>query len=271
MEIKTHLQSNKILMLPIKDIRLTNIQQKKEPEQQSISRLATSIRKNGLFCPLTVRKRIEDKNGYFLVSGLRRYHALCLLQAETVPVLLLSLTELEAELYDLLEAELYEPLNIMERSSLLNRLQREGKMLPIELADALGITVSQLEEKNCVNLLSNEEKQFVLHHGFSFDFVRWFLRLSQDKKQAVKNHIIVNDLNEHDSIRYIKDVLEPKKEPIKMARLANDVIVMNSVERIADSLRQSGITATAEKRDYLEHTEYILSIEKKLKQLSLLS
>lgn len=270
MEIKSHFQSNKILLVPIAHILLTKEQQKREPEQQGLSRLVASIRKNGLFCPLIVRKSIEEHKFYYLVSGLRRYHALCLLQAEKVPVLLLSLTAPEAELYQLTEDELHEPLDLLERASLISRLQQAGKMKPIELADALGITVSHLEEKGSVDLLSAEEKRFVLHHQLSLSFVLLFLRLCEEQRQAAMNHIIVNDLSEKQAVLYIKEMLEPKKEPIKTASLSNDVIVMNSVERLAEALRQGGISATAEKKDYLEHTEYVLSIEKKLKQLSLL-
>ena len=204
-----------------------------------------------------------------MVEGVKRYYALLYLQVQKIPVLIYSFTEMEADLFDLI-CDNNSKRSLLQKAETAAILLKTGKMKFSELADALGITETHLKELLSVNSLSKEEKDFLENHLFSLDFLRIYLSLEKEEKETALNHMIVNEYSEKEAKEYLKKLQAPKKEPIKMASLSNDTIVLNSIERLADSLRQIGIGATAEKLDMIDRTEYILTVEKKLKQLSLL-
>ncbi|MBO4358722.1 MAG: ParB/RepB/Spo0J family partition protein, partial [Erysipelotrichaceae bacterium] len=58
--------------LPVKDIRPNPYQPRKEFDEQGLNELADSIRENGVFQPILVRKATA---GYELVAGERRLRA----------------------------------------------------------------------------------------------------------------------------------------------------------------------------------------------------
>ncbi len=269
MEIKSHFQTNKIILVSPKNILLSEIQEKRKPEETELLRLAASIRKNGLYKPLSVRKQIATKGKFCLVEGVKRYYALLYLQVEKIPVLTYSFTEMEAELFELI-CDNNAKRSLLQKAEIAFFLLKTGKMKLSELADALGITETHLKELLSVISLSKEEKEFLENHLFSLDFLRIYLSLEAEQKEKALSHMIVNEYSEKEAKKYLKSLKNPKKEPIKTASLSSDTIVINSMERLAESLRQVGISATTEKQDMIDRTEYVLKVEKKLKQLSLL-
>lgn len=269
MDIKNNLLSSKILYVALEHITPYKYSPRTEINDAEIISISSSIRKNGLLFPLVVRKNIDDTNKYILVSGMRRYFALKFLKAERVPVMVLSLTETEAEIFNLCEEETKKPLSIFEKAAAMKRILKSSRITKEELADFLGISLFCLEQRLSVLELTEQQKSVIINHSFSDDFIFTFLKVEKEKREEILNYIIVNRLSNDESIKYITEYLTPKKEPIKTACLTNDIIIMNSIERLAENLNSSGISATTKKISMENHTEYTLIIEKKLKQLTL--
>ena len=86
--------SAQILQIRTDDIRPNRAQPRAEFEQNSIIRLADSIRRYGILQPLTVRASDpEDIYGYELIAGERRLRAAKLLGYLTVPCVVMEVEE----------------------------------------------------------------------------------------------------------------------------------------------------------------------------------
>ena len=111
-------------------IRLSDLNPRKTFDEEAIKELATSIDEQGLLQPITVRP-IPDlltsklEQIYEVVCGARRFKALTLLEAKTIPCIIRELTDAEA-----LDAMITE------------NLQRKD-VDPLEEADAYHILVDQ--------------------------------------------------------------------------------------------------------------------------------
>lgn len=269
MEIKTYSIYSKIRNIKLCDISIFRHAPRCDIPENEIIALASVIRKNGLLTPLMVRRDIDHPKKYILVSGSRRFFALRYLRVKTVPVILLSLTDTEAELFNLIEDSYSKPLHFLEQASACVRLLKTGRLTRAELAEHLGISLTALDKSLSVCKLTEREKNFIKNHGFSIDFVGVFLMLPKEERESVINEIILNQLSEEQATNYIKEILTPKKKPLKSACISNDAVIMNSIERLAENLKNSGIEACARKITSPEQTEYALVIENKPKQMTL--
>ncbi len=270
MEIKTSIMNSKIIKININKISLDkNIPHKKINEAEIIA-LASNIKKNGLFYPLSVRKYIKDREKYILVSGYRRYLALKFLNVIRVPVIVYSLTEAEAEIFYLCDEINRKNLTIFEKAIAIKKMLIKGRLSRQEIAEYISISTQKIDRILSVLELDKFMRQTIINNSFSEEFIYTFLKVSEEKRADILNYIIANKLTNDTAIKYIEDYLTPKKEPIKTVCITNDKIILNSLERIAENLNSSGIDANIDKKSYDNKTEYILTIEKRLKQLTLL-
>lgn len=268
MEVKTYPIYSKILNIRLSDISIFRYSPRCDIPETEIMELAAVIRKNGLLTPLMVRRDIDQPKKYILVSGCRRFFALSYLRVKTVPAVLLSLTDAEAEIFNLVEDAYSKPLHFFEQAAACSRLLKAGRLTRAELADHLGITQTALDKKLSVCKLTEREKDFVKNHDFSTDFIDIFLTLQKEDREEMLNAIILNRLSDEQAIHYIKELRAPKKKPLKSACISNDTVIMNSIERLAENLKSSGIDASARKISSPEHIEFTLVIENKPKQLT---
>lgn len=270
MEIKNSIMNNKILKVDINEILIYKNMPKKKTTEAEIIALATSIKKNGLLCPLAVRKDINDNKKYILVSGQRRYLALKFLKVERVPVIVYSLTEAEAELFFLCEEINKKSITVFEKAEAIKSMIIKGRIKRQEISDYLSISTQKIERLLSVLELDKNQRQIIINHGFSEEFIYAFLKVELEKREQILNYIIANRLSNDLAIKHINDFLYPKKEPIKTVCITSDKLILNSIEKIAQNLKTNGIEANIKENKFEDRTEFTLIIEKKLKQLSLL-
>ena len=122
MEIKSNIMNHKILKVNINEIKIYKKSARKSITEAEIIALASSIKKNGLLFPLSVRRDIKDNKKYILVSGVRRYLALKFLNVQEVPVIIYSLTEAEAELFYLCEETNKKNITIFEKAEAIKKM-----------------------------------------------------------------------------------------------------------------------------------------------------
>ena len=108
-----------LLLIPIEKIFRDEEQPRKEFDQEKITELAQSIKKNGLIQPLIVRKK--DNDTYTLVAGERRWRAAQSADLKILPSLLLPL-DLDKDEISLIENIQREDLKISEEAQAYQRL-----------------------------------------------------------------------------------------------------------------------------------------------------
>ena len=262
MEIKTFYITKKIVNIKLGDISVKKRIRVDNFYDDEISVLAASIKKNGLIEPIYLRKDINSPKKYILVDGLRRLCAFEFLGAKSIPAIILSLTDAEADLAFLYDNENRKYISVFEKAIYIGEILKSGRITKTELADALGISLKNLEKKLKILELTKDEREVIINHNFDEEFIYMFLGFEEEKRNEILNKIIVKSFTNSEAKKYMEDLKKPEVKPIKTAQLTSDKIILNSIERMAGHLTDSGIKATCRRNETEVSTEYILAIEK---------
>jgi len=263
MEIKTFYISKKIVKVKISDITLKRKNNPLNLCDDEIFSLASSIKKNGLIEPIYLRRDINNPKKYILVDGLRRLKAFEFLGAKSIPAIILSLTDAEADMVFLYENENKKHISVFEKAFYMGEVLKSGRINKNELADALGISLKNLEKKLNILTLDNEEKKIMINHNFDEEFIFSVLKFEKEKRREILNEIIVKNLTNSEAKKYLDELKKPEIKRVKTATITSDKIILNSIERMAMHLNDSGIEAESLKNELEDATEYILKINKK--------
>ncbi len=210
--------SSKVVQIKTDDIRPNRAQPRAEFDQNSIIRLADSIRRYGILQPLTVR-RTEDRDdiyAYELIAGERRLRASKLLGYLTVPCIILDTTEqISAELA-IIENLLREDLNMFEQAYSFKKLIENHHLTQDEVARRMSLSQSAVANKLRLLRLSYEEQRAILETGLTERHARAMLRLeSASKRMDAIRYVSERKMNVQDTEKYIDAVLASRPLPEK--------------------------------------------------------
>ncbi|AMW31081.1 MULTISPECIES: ParB/RepB/Spo0J family partition protein [Limnospira] len=137
--------------IPIKQIVISKVQPRKYFSEQSINKLAASIKSSGILQDLIVRP--IDKGKYELVAGERRYRAAQIVGLETIPAQVKEMSDAEALQCALTENIQREDLNPIEETEAILRL------LAINLNDSVE------KVRSLLHRMKNDAKKKVTTHS----------------------------------------------------------------------------------------------------------
>lgn len=214
----------KVVQIKTDDIRPNRAQPRADFEQNSIIRLADSIRRYGILQPLTVRvSEPEDIYGYELIAGERRLRAAKMLGYLTVPCIVMAVGEqISAELA-MIENLLREDLNMFEQAYGFRKLIENHHLTQEEVARRLSMSQSAVANKLRLLRLSYEEQRLILEHGLTERHARASLRVDdpQTRLNAIR-YIGEQRLNVQESEHYVEELLqrgnEQKRSTLPCAR-----------------------------------------------------
>lgn len=199
--------SEQVLQIKVDEIRPNRAQPRAKFDQNSIIRLADSIRRYGILQPLTVRESDpEDSCRYELIAGERRLRAARMLGYLTVPCIVKGAdNEASAELA-IIENLLREDLNIFEEAYGFKKLIENHHLTQDEVAKRMSVSQSAVANKLRLLRLSYEEQQLILENGLTERHARALLRIDDptERLQTLK-YIIEEKLNVSASEAYIED------------------------------------------------------------------
>ncbi|MBA1394958.1 ParB/RepB/Spo0J family partition protein, partial [Lactobacillus sp. XV13L] len=84
------INAENVIEINLNEIRPNPYQPRKDFDQASLEELAQSIKENGVFQPIVVRKSV---NGYQIVMGERRFRASKMVKRTTIPAIVRELDE----------------------------------------------------------------------------------------------------------------------------------------------------------------------------------
>lgn len=224
---------DKIVELPLKQLRPNPYQPRKHFDEQGIQELAESIKQHGVIQPVIVRAVLK---GYELIAGERRFRASQMLGLETIPAVVRAFTDDQT----------------ME-IALIENLQREN-LNAIELAQAYQNLMDQLE-------LTQEELSVKV--GKSRSHIANFLRLL-NLPDDVKDHVSRGTLSMGHA-RAIAGV----KDPSAVKQLAKSTIEQEwSVRQLEEAIQQMNRSnaKASEKKKLVSRDPYIEHIEESLRE-----
>ena len=199
--------------LNISEIRPNPYQPRKEFDEAGLKELAESIRINGVFQPILVRKSLS---GYELVAGERRLRASRLAGKKTIPAIIVDFNDQQMMEISLLENIQRKDLTPIEEASAYDQLIRKLNYTQDELAKRIG--KSRTNVTNMLRLLNlpDEIKKMVNEEKLSYGHARTLLSLDDEKKMIETAEKTIRDGL---SVRQLEDLCKkdgkPGKKPVK--------------------------------------------------------
>lgn len=252
-----------ILLIPTDEIIPNPNQPRKVFNQNELDALADSIRNNGIIQPLVVRKNNNDE--YELISGERRLRAAVKVGLETVPCVLMSVSDNDSALFAIIENIQRDNLNYFEEAESISRLVNDYSMTQEEISKRLGKSQSYLSNKLRLLRLSDELRSVILENSLSERHARALLRLEGDiDRLKALLEIIEKNMNVSETDKYIDSIVTPVKQKSrpKFRKLKDIKLFINTINHAVDTMRNAGIKAVSEENETSDYIEYVIRIPK---------
>lgn len=253
-------KANKIQKIKICDIEKNPSQPRKIFEEASIRTLADSIAQNGLLQPLSVRKKAK---GYELIAGERRLRALTLLGETYAPCIVVDADVNSSAVLSIIENIQRRDLNIFEEALAIETLINKLSLTQGQVAEKLSLSQSAVANKLRILRLSNSEREKIIGNALTERHARALLKIEDDiKRERALNHICANRLNVTQSENYIQNLLSDNKKG-KTTFVFRDLrIFVSTINKAIDTMRKSGVRASATKDESDSFIEYTIRIPK---------
>lgn len=196
----------KVEELQLDEIRPNPYQPRKNFNEDNLKDLSDSIRKNGVFQPIIVRK--SSVMGYEIIAGERRFRASKLAGKDSIPAIVRAIDDEQMMEVAVLENLQREDLSPLEEAEAYSTLMKNLKITQSELSERLGKSRPYIANYLRLLDLPREVKAFVQDGKLSMGQARTLLALKdKDKlvelaKKTVKENYtvrqleqIVNDMN----------------------------------------------------------------------------
>lgn len=195
--------------IPIKDIRPNPYQPRKEFDEEGLRELAESIKTNGVFQPILIRKSLS---GYELVAGERRLRASKLAGKKDIPAIVVDFDDKQMMEISLLENIQRKDLTPIEEATAYAQLIKKLNYTQEELGRRIG--KSRANVANMLRLLNlpEEVKKYVSNGKLSYGHARALLAIDDEDKMI---EIAKRTIREGLSVRELEELSQEKKKPQK--------------------------------------------------------
>ncbi len=199
-----------VVQIKTDEIRPNRAQPRANFDQNSIIRLADSMRRYGILQPLTVRKSDPDDScKYELIAGERRLRAARMLGYLTVPCIVKEVDEQTSAELAIIENLLREDLNMFEEAYGYKKLIENHHLTQEEVARRMSISQSAVANKLRLLKLSYEEQRNILDMGLTERHARALLRIEEPESRIkIIRHISSNKLNVSAAEDYIENYIQ---------------------------------------------------------------
>ena len=205
--------SNKTLK--VDEIRPNPYQPRKVFDKSELEELANSIKENGVFQPILVRKSLS---GYELVAGERRLRASKLAGLKEIPVIIKDFNDTQMMEISLLENIQRKDLSPIEEANAYNQLIKKLNYTQEELAKRLGKSRTNITNMLRLLALPSEVQDMVNSNKLSYGQARTLLALD-DKDQIIE--LANKTIKEGLSVRQLEQLTkkpEKKDKPSKVIK-----------------------------------------------------
>ncbi|WP_294762622.1 ParB/RepB/Spo0J family partition protein [uncultured Lactobacillus sp.] len=174
--------------LNLSDIRPNPYQPRKNFDDKSLKELADSIKENGVFQPIIVRKSVK---GYEIIAGERRFRASKLAKKTTIPAIVRDFSESQMMEVAVLENLQREDLTPLEEAQAYEMLQKNLGLTQEEVSKRMGKSRPYIANYLRLLTLPNKTKHLLQHGDLSMGQARTLLGLkNKDKIDEVAKQVV---------------------------------------------------------------------------------
>ena len=250
-------QINRVVQIDVADIVPNPHQPRTEFENGDIFSLAESILQ-----PLTVR-RADDH--YEIIAGERRLRAAKLVQLQSVPCIIMNVSERNSAILALVENIQRQNLSFFDEAAAIEKLINYYGMTQEDAAIKLGKAQSTIANKLRLLKLSDEERLVITRYNLTERHARALLKLgSPEDRLLIINRVVKGKLNVEKTEQIIEEYIAKngeKESYRKRSKVFADVrLFVNSINKAVETMKAAGISADSCKIQYDDFVEYRVRI-----------
>jgi ParB family chromosome partitioning protein len=197
---------DKVLEIPLTQIRANPYQPRKTFNQDSINELAASIKEHGIIQPIIVRTVLK---GYEIIAGERRFRASQVCGAATIPAVVKKFSDQQAMEIALIENVQREDLNAIELAVAYQSLMSQFTLTQEELSVKVGKSRSHVANFLRLLQLPEEIKQHVSRGTLSMGHARAIAGVKNEKE---KKELAELAIHQQWSVRELEDAIKKREE-----------------------------------------------------------
>lgn len=209
-------EEDKVIEIPLKDLRPNPYQPRKTFHEDSINELAQSIKEHGVIQPIIVRSVLR---GFEIIAGERRFRASQQCGLEKIPAVVRSFSDQQVMEIALIENVQREDLNAIEIANAYQALVEQFQFTQEELSVKVGKSRSHIANFLRLLQLPEEVKQHVSRGTLSMGHARAIVGVKDDKaKKELANLTVKNEWSVRfleDYIKQMEEAKQPQKEKAK--------------------------------------------------------
>ena len=171
---------NEVMYIKLDDIIPNRFQPREYFDEESLEKLADSIRQHGVIEPILVR---PVSNKFEIIAGERRYKASVLAGLTKIPALVKQMDDKESSIVAYIENEHRSDVSAIEEARTIDRILKSNNMTQEQLAKEIGINQSTLANKLRLLSLPLEIQEALMHNEISERHARSLLSIKDAAKQ----------------------------------------------------------------------------------------
>lgn len=223
-------KNKEVVDLPLSELRPNPYQPRKIFDDEALNELASSIKANGVFQPIIVKKTIK---GYDIVAGERRYRASKKAGLTTIPAIVKDFTDEEMMNIALLENLQREDLTAIEEANAYKVMIENSNITQEELANRVGKSRSHITNILGLLKLPKSVQDMVLYNKISMGHARVLSKLEdKDQVEELAEKVIKEDL----TVRELESL--SNKEDLKRSTPINRVKKENEYSSVEHMLKE---------------------------------
>ena len=228
-------------VVSIDEIRPNPYQPRIDFDDEALMELSQSIRENGLIHPITVR---QEKDGYEIVAGERRYRAMKIAGMIENPVIVIDADEVQMAEMALVENIQRKNLSAIEEANAYVQIMKTTGISQSQLALKLGKSQSSIANKIRLLQLDEEVQQAVTARRITERHARALLALPKEKQEQAMETIVKKGLTVAQSEKMIRKEASPKpkrQKKVFKGLSRNIKIGLNTIDQAVAMIEKSGI------------------------------
>lgn len=223
-------EEDKVVNISLESIKKNPYQPRTIFNEDKINELANSIKNNGLLQPIVVKKSI---NGYYIVSGERRYRAFQILEKKEIPAIVKDMTDTDMMIFGILENLQREDLSPLEEAISYKNLIDTMNYTQEELAEQLGKSRPYVANSLRLLKLPVEIKDKLEENIISVGHARALLSIkSKITMLEVCNKVVKDNM----SVRALEDYLSKLKDKTVKKVKVKDIFIEEQENRLKKKL-----------------------------------
>ncbi|MFA5696362.1 MAG: ParB/RepB/Spo0J family partition protein [Bacilli bacterium] len=200
---------DEIINVKLSELRSNPYQPRKNFDEEALKELSNSIKENGVFQPIIIKKSIK---GYEIIAGERRVKASVLAGLETIPAIVRDFSDEEMMQIALLENLQREDLNAIEEAQAYKSMIESLNITQDILSQKLGKSRSHITNMLGLLRLPNNIQNLVVQNKISMGHARVLSKLDDwELIDSLAKRIIKDDL----SVRSLENIVSIQHQPLK--------------------------------------------------------